>query len=80
MITEQMVKAIQGRAARRRAALVAGGCATYEIRKRFDGESIICLCCGSVSYNAGDIARRYCFLCHDYHSDWGPDDNHITQS
>lgn len=60
------------RAARRRAALVAGGCATYELGKRGDQPVITCFCCGLTSCHDQDVALHYCGFCNTFHSDWGP--------
>lgn len=70
---------LKEKAAKRRAALVAGGCSTYEVGWRKERERILCLCCGLGSYNTRDIKEHYCGFCQKYHSEWGevevmPDD------
>lgn len=67
------------RARRRRAALVAGGCATFEIAEKYETKVITCFCCGLTSYHDQDIELLYCGFCNAFHSDWGLDDNHTTQ-
>lgn len=39
---------------------------TYEI-KQGEHPYITCFRCGSRSYNANDIAQKYCGLCHQFH-------------
>jgi hypothetical protein len=58
---------------RRRKALVQAGCSTYRMGVDHVGEprSILCLCCGILSFNSGDIVNRYCGVCSEYHSEWG---------
>jgi len=56
-------------AARRRAALVAGGCSTYATGLKGGEPSIICLCCGLGSAHPEDISHRYCGFCHEFHSE-----------
>lgn len=58
------------KAKRRRAALVAAGCATYELGVRGGASAIQCLCCGLGSNNLEDIKHRYCSFCETWHSEW----------
>jgi hypothetical protein len=58
------------RAQRRRAALVAAGCATYELGVRDGMDVIQCLCCGLGSNHPQDVAQRYCGYCHEFHGEW----------
>lgn len=67
------VEALRRRAARRRVALAAAGCATYEIGQRGGEQAIVCLCCGLGSNNSSDVAERYCGFCAEWHSEWGDD-------
>lgn len=60
----------RAKAARRRAALEAGGCATYTIGVRDGQPGIICLCCGLGSSDRDDIQQRYCGFCREFHSEW----------
>jgi ribosomal protein L37E len=69
----------RARAARRRAALVAAGCGTFELAEKHDQPVITCFCCGLTSYNDQDIELRYCGFCNAFHSDWGPDGNVTVQ-
>lgn len=57
-------------AARRRAALVAGGCATYQLGYNAGNLAIVCMCCGLGSTNFNDIDQRYCGFCQAWHSEW----------
>lgn len=41
--------------------------ATYIIAT--DNKSIICMVCGSISYNKFDIENRYCGFCKGFHED-----------
>ncbi len=40
---------------------------TYEIVE--DGHAIVCLICGRKSYNANDVAQKYCGDCNRFHED-----------
>lgn len=40
---------------------------TYEILAH--GRAIYCRVCGRTSWNANDVAHRYCGACHAYHDD-----------
>ena len=43
---------------------------SYIIETDADGEKTIqCLRCGRISYNAGNIAKKYCGGCHEFHED-----------
>ena len=66
------------KAARRRAALAAHGCATYTIGVRDGQPGIVCLCCGLGSSNRNDINQRYCGFCRAHHSEWKEDINGKT--
>jgi hypothetical protein len=61
---------LRGHAAKRRAALVAGGCATYTLGYRDTIPSIVCLCCGLGSTHPQDVTQRFCGFCHEWHSEW----------
>lgn len=39
---------------------------------------IRCLTCGLTSFNAHDIAQRYCGWCHRFHEDVTPDDQMVS--
>lgn len=39
----------------------------YEILQTPRGTAIVCLHCGSVSYNQNDIQELYCGFCHRFH-------------
>ena len=41
---------------------------TYEILD--GGRAIKCLKCGMVSHNPNDVEKRYCGMCHNFHSDF----------
>ena len=56
--------------ARRRFALMAGGCRTYTWTQRVGRMAILCLCCGLASANPNDMQQRYCGLCSEYHAEW----------
>lgn len=58
------------KAARRRQALTAAGCATYELGYRAGEKAIQCLCCGLGSSDPTDIQNRYCGFCKDFHNEW----------
>lgn len=60
----------QQKAQRRRKALVAAGCATYELGLRGGEKAIQCLCCGLGSNNPTDISERYCGFCKEFHAEW----------
>lgn len=60
----------RAKAQRRRAALVAAGCATYELGFRGGASAIQCLCCGLGSSNITDINQRYCGFCKCFHTEW----------
>jgi hypothetical protein len=64
----------QRRAARRRDALIAHGCATYRFIKFEVGQitlrAILCLCCGKTSNDQNDVKNLYCPNCQLWHSDW----------
>ena len=62
--------ALYDRATRRRAALVAGGCATYEVGQRNGQPAIACLCCGLGSFHPADIEQKYCGFCGTFHNEW----------
>jgi hypothetical protein len=66
-------KILRVQSERRRAALVAAGCATYTVGYRGGLPSIICLCCGLGSSNPNDVQNRYCGFCHEWHSEWVPE-------
>lgn len=66
---EVEIQRLRARARRRRAALAAAGCATYELGLRGILMSVVCLCCGLGSSNAGDVGRKYCGFCHEFHSE-----------
>jgi hypothetical protein len=40
---------------------------TYTLTTKNNLPCIICLQCGSVSYNAGDITTKFCNHCKEYH-------------
>jgi hypothetical protein len=61
-------------AARRRAALVAGGCQTYTMGMRGGQAAIVCLCCGLGSVHPQDIGGAWCAFCEAWHSLWREDD------
>jgi hypothetical protein len=63
----------QAAAARRRKALVAAGCSTYELGHRGTSKAIQCLCCGLGSTHPTDIAQRFCGFCKELHSEWVPE-------
>lgn len=67
-----------GRATRRRQALVAAGCSTFEVQEI--PSMIVCLCCGRPSYNPNDVAHLYCGFCHEYHVVEIPYDAHAGGS
>ncbi len=60
----------QGKAARRRKALVDAGCATYEMGCRNGESAIQCLCCGLGSHNPNDVTMHYCGFCVEFHNEW----------
>ena len=66
---EQQVVALRGRAGRRRAALVAAGCGTYEIGRRGEQIAIVCMCCGLGSNNLDDVEKQYCGFCKEFHAE-----------
>lgn len=63
-------QALQMKAARRRAALTAAGCATYALGQRHGQAGIVCLCCGLGSSSPEDIKERYCGFCKEHHTGW----------
>lgn len=67
--SEVDVDAARTRAHRRRSALVATGCQTYELGARAGHLAIVCLCCGLGSSNPQDIANLYCGFCQQFHSE-----------
>lgn len=69
----EIEKGLKQRATRRRQALVAAGCATYEIGRRGNVLSIACLCCGLGSHHPNDIERKYCGFCQEFHTEWKPE-------
>lgn len=64
---------LKAQAARRRQALIAGGCSTYALGIRNDRSAIQCLCCGLGSLHPRDIRERYCGFCHAFHTEWQGD-------
>lgn len=42
-------------------------CQAFNEIDRIPGRSITCPRCGKTSYNHGDIKRRYCGNCHQFH-------------
>ena len=60
--------------ARRRFALMAGGCRTYTWTQRVGRMAILCLCCGLASANPNDMQQRYCGMCQEYHTEWRDED------
>jgi ribosomal protein L37E len=63
----------QRRAARRRAALVEYGCATYWLVQSHGHPAIRCLCCGLDSFHPTDIAQHFCGFCDAFHDEWQED-------
>jgi len=61
---------LHAQADRRRAALIAAGCATHTFGYSGGQLAIICLCCGLGSVNENDISNRYCGFCHEFHNEW----------
>lgn len=57
-------------AQRRRQALAAAGCATYELGFRGGVAAIQCLCCGLGSSHPDDIREKYCGFCKEFHAEW----------
>lgn len=53
----------------RRAVLVAGGVATYVVRRRIARTIITCLCCGLVSDHPEDVQQKYCGGCLQFHGE-----------
>ena len=43
--------------------------AGYALGQDERGASITCLACGRTSYNANDVAQRYCGNCHVFHGE-----------
>lgn len=70
VISAEVEAARREKAQRRRAALVAAGCATYEMGFRGGESAIQCLCCGLGSNHPQDVAQRYCGYCHEFHVEW----------
>lgn len=62
--------ALRLEADRRRAALVAAGCATYVIGWREGQQRITCLCCGLGTSNSHDVREKYCGMCRTWHAEW----------
>lgn len=58
---------------RRRAALVAGGCATYDLGSKGGRRTILCLCCLMESFNQDDVIGRYCAWCNEFHNEEQPE-------
>jgi hypothetical protein len=69
------IDALRVQAARRRAALTAHGCSTYQIGVRGGTPGIIYLCCGLGSSSPRDIQNRYCGFCKAFHSEWQEEDD-----
>jgi hypothetical protein len=61
-------------AARRRAALEAGGCQTFVTCVALGRPAIRCLCCGLSSANPRDLAQGWCPFCEAWHARWREDD------
>jgi uncharacterized OB-fold protein len=55
-------------------AFWSDGTAGYRIMRDLatEVEGIVCLSCGSVSFNPGDIVHLYCAACHKYHEPSSP--------
>lgn len=60
------------RAKTRRLVLTNVGCSTYRIAydREADQRVIVCLCCGTVSYNPSDVVNKYCGFCCLFHEEW----------
>lgn len=71
---------VRQRAEKRRQALTAAGCSTYEMQNQGTDRSIICLCCGLQSWNWGDVENRYCGFCHQFHTMERPHDEDAGRS
>jgi ribosomal protein L37E len=71
---------IKMRADLRRLALKDLGYSTYQIGKRNNGDSIICLCCGLGSVDPLDVHNAYCAFCRQFHSEWTAEINPINSA
>jgi len=60
---------LRRRADRRRAALIAHSCATYELGWRDGDQRILCLCCGLGTTNSHDIREKFCGFCRHFHNE-----------
>lgn len=60
----------KAKAETQREGLKEHGYGTYALADRDGQAAIVCLCCGSTSYNPNDITLRYCGFCHEFHSEW----------
>lgn len=61
-------------AARRRAALEAGGCQTFVTCMALGRPHVRCLCCGLSSANPRDLAQGWCPFCEAWHRVWKEED------
>ncbi len=67
---EEEFEALKEMASIRREVLSENGVSTYLVGFRKGHISIMCLCCGMISYNSNDRLNKYCGFCHEYHTHW----------